>query len=171
MESCQDVTGSTRRSVGPPRRRAARPGTGPAGRSLTPPRRCSIRPRCAARTPCPRVRLLRDQTGRLSVAGWGDRVDHVVDVSEELDVPWALLRPDGHVAGGRRRSARPATRFGAAANRPGPAACACNRIAPRGGWLGEPSSTMCGGHNLAVARVKTGVARWDPATPLLRNLG
>jgi hypothetical protein len=27
-----------------------------------------------------------------------DRVDHVVDVSEELDVPAALLRPDGHVA-------------------------------------------------------------------------
>ena len=39
-----------------------------------------------------------DQTGRLSVAGWGDRVDHVADVSEELDVPAALLRPDGHVA-------------------------------------------------------------------------
>src|SRR6266566_5268358 len=42
--------------------------------------------------------LLVDQTGRLSVAGWADRVDHVVDVSEELDVPAALLRPDGHVA-------------------------------------------------------------------------
>jgi 2-polyprenyl-6-methoxyphenol hydroxylase-like FAD-dependent oxidoreductase len=42
--------------------------------------------------------LLLDQTGRLSVAGWADRVDHVVDVSEELDVPAALLRPDGHVA-------------------------------------------------------------------------
>ncbi|MGP3925904.1 FAD-dependent monooxygenase [Streptomyces sp. 8N616] len=42
--------------------------------------------------------LLLDQTGRLSVAGWADRVDHVVDVSEELDVPGALLRPDGHVA-------------------------------------------------------------------------
>jgi 2-polyprenyl-6-methoxyphenol hydroxylase-like FAD-dependent oxidoreductase len=42
--------------------------------------------------------LLLDQTGRLSVAGWADRVDHVVDVSEELDVPSALLRPDGHVA-------------------------------------------------------------------------
>ena len=42
--------------------------------------------------------LLLDQTGRLSVAGWVDRVDHVVDVSEELDVPAALLRPDGHVA-------------------------------------------------------------------------
>jgi 2-polyprenyl-6-methoxyphenol hydroxylase-like FAD-dependent oxidoreductase len=41
--------------------------------------------------------LLLDQTGLLSVAGWGDRVDHVVDVSEELDVPAALLRPDGHV--------------------------------------------------------------------------
>ena len=42
--------------------------------------------------------LLLDQTGRLSVAGWADRVDHVVDVSDELDVPAALLRPDGHVA-------------------------------------------------------------------------
>lgn len=42
--------------------------------------------------------LLLDQTGRLSVAGWADRVDHVVDASEELDVPAALLRPDGHVA-------------------------------------------------------------------------
>jgi hypothetical protein len=34
----------------------------------------------------------------LSVAGWADRVDHVIDVSEELDVPAVLLRPDGHVA-------------------------------------------------------------------------
>jgi 2-polyprenyl-6-methoxyphenol hydroxylase-like FAD-dependent oxidoreductase len=42
--------------------------------------------------------LLLDQTGLLSVAGWGDRVDHVVDVSEELDVPAALLRPDGYVS-------------------------------------------------------------------------
>jgi 2-polyprenyl-6-methoxyphenol hydroxylase-like FAD-dependent oxidoreductase len=42
--------------------------------------------------------LLLDQTGQLSVAGWADRVDHVVDTSEELDVPAALLRPDGHVA-------------------------------------------------------------------------
>jgi hypothetical protein len=42
--------------------------------------------------------LLLDQTGRLSVAGWADRVDHVVDVSEELDAPASLLRPDGHVA-------------------------------------------------------------------------
>ncbi|MCE7004048.1 rifampin monooxygenase [Kibdelosporangium philippinense] len=42
--------------------------------------------------------LLLDQTGQLSVAGWADRVDHVVDVSEELDVPAVLLRPDGHVA-------------------------------------------------------------------------
>ncbi len=41
--------------------------------------------------------LLLDQTGGLSVAGWADRVDHVVDVSEELDVPAVLLRPDGHV--------------------------------------------------------------------------
>jgi len=42
--------------------------------------------------------LLLDQTGRLSVAGWAERVDHVVDVSEELDVPAVLLRPDDHVA-------------------------------------------------------------------------
>ncbi|MFJ3102712.1 rifampin monooxygenase [Streptomyces sp. NPDC086835] len=42
--------------------------------------------------------LLLDRTGRLSVEGWADRVDHVVDVSEELDVPAVLLRPDGHVA-------------------------------------------------------------------------
>lgn len=42
--------------------------------------------------------LLLDRTGGLSVAGWADRVDHVVDVSDELDVPAVLLRPDGHVA-------------------------------------------------------------------------
>ncbi|MEE2035468.1 rifampin monooxygenase [Rhodococcus chondri] len=42
--------------------------------------------------------LLLDQTGTLSIAGWEDRVDHVVDVSEELEVPAVLLRPDGHVA-------------------------------------------------------------------------
>ncbi|MEV0999034.1 rifampin monooxygenase [Nonomuraea sp. NPDC050202] len=42
--------------------------------------------------------LLLDGTGRLSVAGWADRVDHVSDAAEELDVPAVLLRPDGHVA-------------------------------------------------------------------------
>jgi 2-polyprenyl-6-methoxyphenol hydroxylase-like FAD-dependent oxidoreductase len=42
--------------------------------------------------------LLLDQAGRLSVTGWADRVDRVVDVSEELNVPAVLLRPDGHVA-------------------------------------------------------------------------
>jgi 2-polyprenyl-6-methoxyphenol hydroxylase-like FAD-dependent oxidoreductase len=42
--------------------------------------------------------LLLDQTGELSVAGWADRVDHVLEVSEELDAPAVLLRPDGHVA-------------------------------------------------------------------------
>ncbi len=42
--------------------------------------------------------LLLDQTGELSVLGWADRVDHVVDVSEELAAPAVLLRPDGHVA-------------------------------------------------------------------------
>lgn len=42
--------------------------------------------------------LLLDQTGGLSAAGWEDRVDHVVDVSEELAPPAVLLRPDGYVA-------------------------------------------------------------------------
>ena len=42
--------------------------------------------------------LLLDQSGALSVDGWSDRVDHLADVSEELDVPAVLLRPDGHVA-------------------------------------------------------------------------
>jgi rifampicin monooxygenase len=42
--------------------------------------------------------MLLDQTGRLSVAGWEDRVDRVDGVSEELEVRAALLRPDGHVA-------------------------------------------------------------------------
>ncbi len=55
--------------------------------------------------------LLLDRTGRLSVAGWADRVDHVVDVGGaggaggELGAPAVLLRPDGHVAwaGGDQR--------------------------------------------------------------------
>ncbi|OZV75870.1 FAD-dependent oxidoreductase [Micromonospora echinospora] len=42
--------------------------------------------------------LLLDRTGRLSPAGWADRVDHVVDGGDEPDVPAVLLRPDGHVA-------------------------------------------------------------------------
>ncbi|WP_026342725.1 rifampin monooxygenase [Nocardia sp. BMG111209] len=42
--------------------------------------------------------LLLDRTGRLSVDGWADRVDHVVDATEEVDFPAALLRPDGHLA-------------------------------------------------------------------------
>jgi hypothetical protein len=42
--------------------------------------------------------ILLDQTGTLSVGGWADRVDHLVEVSEQLDVPAVLLRPDGHVA-------------------------------------------------------------------------
>ncbi|SHN48070.1 2-polyprenyl-6-methoxyphenol hydroxylase [Cryptosporangium aurantiacum] len=60
--------------------------------------------------------LLLDQTGQLSVAGWDDRVDHVVDVSEELDVPAVLLRPDGHVAwaGGEGLSVALERWFGAA---------------------------------------------------------
>jgi 2-polyprenyl-6-methoxyphenol hydroxylase-like FAD-dependent oxidoreductase len=42
--------------------------------------------------------LLLDGTGRLSVEGWADRVDHVLDAAEDLDAPAVLLRPDGHVA-------------------------------------------------------------------------
>ncbi|MFF1875893.1 FAD-dependent monooxygenase, partial [Kitasatospora herbaricolor] len=48
--------------------------------------------------------LLLYRTGELSVTGWSDRVDHVIDTGErldeldELDVPALLLRPDGHVA-------------------------------------------------------------------------
>ncbi|EHY87610.1 2-polyprenyl-6-methoxyphenol hydroxylase-like oxidoreductase [Saccharomonospora azurea NA-128] len=45
--------------------------------------------------------LLLDRTGGLSVAGWADRVDHVVDVGDglaDLGVAAVLLRPDGHVA-------------------------------------------------------------------------
>ncbi|MFD7024898.1 rifampin monooxygenase [Promicromonospora sukumoe] len=41
--------------------------------------------------------LLLDRTGRLSVAGWADRIGHVVDDAAALDVPAVLLRPDGHV--------------------------------------------------------------------------
>ncbi|KAF0844892.1 rifampin monooxygenase [Nocardia caishijiensis] len=40
--------------------------------------------------------LLLDPTGELSVAGWGDRVDHLID--DTVDLPAVLVRPDGHVA-------------------------------------------------------------------------
>ncbi|WP_295121661.1 FAD-dependent monooxygenase [uncultured Leifsonia sp.] len=42
--------------------------------------------------------LLLDRTGRLSVAGWGDRVDAVADPAADVAAPAALLRPDGYVA-------------------------------------------------------------------------
>jgi 2-polyprenyl-6-methoxyphenol hydroxylase-like FAD-dependent oxidoreductase len=42
--------------------------------------------------------LLLDRTGRLTVGGWEDRVDHLADPTAALDVPGVLLRPDGHVA-------------------------------------------------------------------------
>jgi 2-polyprenyl-6-methoxyphenol hydroxylase-like FAD-dependent oxidoreductase len=42
--------------------------------------------------------LLLDPTGNLSVRGWEDRVDGVLDGSDELDPPAVLIRPDGHVA-------------------------------------------------------------------------
>lgn len=63
--------------------------------------------------------LLLDRTGRLSAAGWADRVDHVVDAGPDPDagvgpepVPGPgpelsgiLLRPDGHVVwGGENQS-------------------------------------------------------------------
>ncbi|WP_329414883.1 rifampin monooxygenase [Streptomyces sp. NBC_00704] len=67
--------------------------------------------------------LLLDRTGRLSVRGWADRVDHVVDDCGELDVPALLLRPDGHVAwaGEDRRELAGALErwFGAPAALPG----------------------------------------------------
>ncbi|MGU3436432.1 rifampin monooxygenase [Actinomycetes bacterium M1A6_2h] len=42
--------------------------------------------------------LLLDRTGQLTVEGWDDRVDLVVDPAADVDVPALLLRPDGHVA-------------------------------------------------------------------------
>jgi 2-polyprenyl-6-methoxyphenol hydroxylase-like FAD-dependent oxidoreductase len=42
--------------------------------------------------------VLLDRTGGLSVDGWADRVEHIVDPGAELHVPAVLLRPDGHVA-------------------------------------------------------------------------
>jgi 2-polyprenyl-6-methoxyphenol hydroxylase-like FAD-dependent oxidoreductase len=64
--------------------------------------------------------LLLDQTGRLSVDGWADRIDHIIDTSDELDVPAVLLRPDGHVAwvGNDQTALLSATQrwFGAAAS-------------------------------------------------------
>jgi rifampicin monooxygenase len=42
--------------------------------------------------------LLLDQTGNLSLTAWKDRVDHLVDVSDDLDAPAILLRPDGYIA-------------------------------------------------------------------------
>jgi 2-polyprenyl-6-methoxyphenol hydroxylase-like FAD-dependent oxidoreductase len=42
--------------------------------------------------------LLIDRTGRLTVGGWSDRVDHLADPTAALDVPGLLLRPDGYVA-------------------------------------------------------------------------
>ncbi|SNY68358.1 FAD-dependent monooxygenase [Paractinoplanes atraurantiacus] len=42
--------------------------------------------------------LLLDRTGRLTVGGWSDRVDYRGDPAAGLDVPAALVRPDGHVA-------------------------------------------------------------------------
>ncbi|WP_422740711.1 FAD-dependent monooxygenase [Micromonospora sp. WMMD729] len=41
--------------------------------------------------------LLLDRTGRLTVGGWSDRVDQLVDPDADLDVPGVLVRPDGHV--------------------------------------------------------------------------
>jgi 2-polyprenyl-6-methoxyphenol hydroxylase-like FAD-dependent oxidoreductase len=42
--------------------------------------------------------LLLDRTGGLTVDGWSDRVDHLVDDTAAIEPPCVLLRPDGHVA-------------------------------------------------------------------------
>ncbi|MGC0364342.1 2-polyprenyl-6-methoxyphenol hydroxylase-like FAD-dependent oxidoreductase [Rhodococcus sp. 27YEA15] len=42
--------------------------------------------------------LLLDRSGGLSVEGWADRVDRIIDRSAEVDEAAVLLRPDGHVA-------------------------------------------------------------------------
>jgi len=42
--------------------------------------------------------LLLDRTEHLTVGGWADRVDYLADPAAVLDVPCALLRPDGYVA-------------------------------------------------------------------------
>ena len=42
--------------------------------------------------------LLLDRTENLTVGGWSDRVDYLADPAAVLDVPCALLRPDGYVA-------------------------------------------------------------------------
>ena len=42
--------------------------------------------------------LLLDRTEHLTVGGWSDRVDYLADPAAALDVPSALLRPDGYVA-------------------------------------------------------------------------
>ncbi len=42
--------------------------------------------------------LLLDRTERLTVGSWSDRVDYLADPTADLDVPCALLRPDGHIA-------------------------------------------------------------------------
>ncbi|ALL77373.1 FAD-dependent oxidoreductase [Pseudonocardia sp. EC080610-09] len=65
--------------------------------------------------------LLLDRTGTLSVAGWADRVDHVVDAGAP-GVPDVLLRPDGHVVwageGSHALDAALARWFGPAAPEP-----------------------------------------------------
>ncbi|WP_312178629.1 FAD-dependent monooxygenase [Arthrobacter sp.] len=58
--------------------------------------------------------ILLDPEGQHLVAGWEDRVDHLVDGCDDLGVRAVLLRPDGHVAwvdagpadGNRRRAGR-----------------------------------------------------------------
>ncbi|XVV08641.1 FAD-dependent oxidoreductase [Actinoplanes sp. CA-131856] len=42
--------------------------------------------------------LLLDRTGRLTAGAWSNRVDYLGDPEAALDVPCALVRPDGHIA-------------------------------------------------------------------------
>ena len=60
------------------------------------------------RSAAPRPRPAARPTGRLTVGGWADRVDHLVDASEELDVPVRPAAPRRPRGLGRRRSAGPA---------------------------------------------------------------
>ena len=41
--------------------------------------------------------VLLDPVGELSVAGWAERVQHLVDTGDELLQQPVLLRPDGHI--------------------------------------------------------------------------
>ncbi|MGO1543603.1 MAG: FAD-dependent monooxygenase [Gulosibacter sp.] len=58
--------------------------------------------------------LLLDRARQHSIRGWEDRVNHVIDSTDDLGMDAVLLRPDGHiawVAKGERVDAAPLTRW------------------------------------------------------------